>query len=360
MRLLLWCLALLLLLAGLAWWWWKPLRVAVVPVEAQPLSRSLQFTARVETRERVDLGVTLTGRVEQVWVREGDRVQAGQALIGLEQPEAQAAVAQAEASLAQADAALPAARAELQRTRALVAQGFFSPSKLDEALRAERVAVAQRGAAQAALKAARARLTQTEVRAPSNGQVLVRQVEPGQIVQAGKALLTLAVDGPTELVASVDERFLSQLQVGQGAKVVADAFPTRPFDARVKRLAPAVNAQTGSVEVTMSVPDPVPDFLREDMTLSVEVLTGQREAALVVPLQAVRDTRAAGQTTNGVQEEGTVLVINEGRAEARTVGLGLRGLDRAEVLRGLRAGEQVLLDPTVAVGARVRAREAQP
>ena len=49
-----------LLLGGLAWWWWQPVRVAVVRVEAQPLSRSLQFTARVESRERVDLGVTLT------------------------------------------------------------------------------------------------------------------------------------------------------------------------------------------------------------------------------------------------------------------------------------------------------------
>lgn len=386
----------LLALAGLAWWA-MPGSVDGVAVRTQDLTRTLQFTARVETRNRVELGVTQTARVEQVAVREGEPVRKGQPLIVLEQDEARAALAQAEANLAQArarlgsqqalalpsaraalaqaDATVQAAQAELQRTEALVAQGFFSQSRMDEARRATDVARAQRDAAraqvtanaaqgaeqasaraqalaaEAAVQVARARLDQTTVRAPADGVVLVRAVEPGQIVQAGKALMTVSVAGPTELVASVDERFLAQLQVGQQARVVADAFPQQPFDARVDRLAPAVNAQSGAVEVTLSVVPPVPPFLREDMTLSVEAITGTRRGALVLPLQAVRGIRSAEGA-----DQGTVMVVDAGRAQPRTVTLGLRTLGEIEVTAGLQAGDTVLLDPTVTEGARVRLR----
>lgn len=386
-----------LLVAGLAWWA-MPASMPGVVVQRSDLTRTLQFTARVETRNRVELGVTQTGRVLEVKVREGEAVRRGQSLIVLEQDEARAALAQAEANLAQsrarlssqqslalpsaqaaqtqAEATLQAAQAELKRTEALVAQGFFSQSRLDEARRAAEVAQAQRDAARAQWKAnagqgaeqaaaraqalaaeaavqlARARLDQTTVRAPADGAVLLRAVEPGQIVQAGKALMTVSVAGPTELVASVDERFLSQLQVGQAAKVVADAFPQQPFDARVDRLAPAVNAQSGAVEVTLAVVPPVPAFLREDMTLSIEVVTGVRRGAQVLPLQAVRDVRAV---PGG--EQGTVMVVEDGRARPRNVKLGLRTLDQIEVLGGLEDGDTVLRDPTVAEGTRVRARQ---
>lgn len=386
-----------LLVAGLAWWA-MPASMPGVVVQRSDLTRTLQFTARVETRNRVELGVTQTGRVLEVKVREGEAVRRGQSLIVLEQDEARAALAQAEANLAQsrarlssqqslalpsaqaaqaqAEATLQAAQAELKRTEALVAQGFFSQSRLDEARRAAEVAQAQRDAAraqwkanagqgaeqaaaraqalaaEAAVQVARARLDQTTVRAPADGAVLLRAVEPGQIVQAGKALMTVSVAGPTELVASVDERFLSQLQVGQAAKVVADAFPQQPFDARVDRLAPAVNAQSGAVEVTLAVVPPVPAFLREDMTLSIEVVTGVRRGAQVLPLQAVRDVRAV---QGG--ELGTVMVVEDGRARPRNVKLGLRTLDQIEVLGGLEDGDTVLRDPTVAEGTRVRARQ---
>ena len=77
----------------------------------------------------------------------------------------------------------------------------------------------------AAVSTAQARLAQAEVVAPANARVLNRQVEPGQIVQPGKALMSLALAGPSQLVAQVDEQFLEQLYLGQRSTVVADAFP---------------------------------------------------------------------------------------------------------------------------------------
>jgi HlyD family secretion protein len=391
-------LALLLAVAAVAAWRLRPPEVDALNAQVQPLTRTLLFTARVQTPQRVEIGATITGRVAAMPVKEGDAVAAGAALVQLEDDEARAALAQAEASLrqalarrdtqqavqrpsadaalAQAETTLATAERDLTRARGLVDQGFVSAARIDEAQRAVDIARSQRDAAraaaaaqrnggaetiaaaaqvqaaQAAVQAARARLDQTVLRSPAAGRVLQRVVEPGQIVQPGRALLTLGVDGPVELVALVDERFIGQLQTGQGASVVADAFPRQPFDARVHRLAPAVDAQRGALDVRLRLPGPPPAFLREDMTLSVEVLTGQRAAARVLPLRVLRGA------ANGDRAE--VLVAEDGRARVRPLKLGLRTLDRVEVLEGLADGDAVLADPTLAEGSRVRVRLLPP
>ncbi|OYY27755.1 MAG: efflux transporter periplasmic adaptor subunit [Acidovorax sp. 16-64-162] len=372
-----------------------PLVDAVV-VQSAPLVRTLQFSARVATLSRVDVGSTLTGRVAQVRVAEGAQVRQGDVLVQLESDELRAALAQAvaserqaqarltglrssgrtaaQAASAQASATLQAANASLARVQQLVAEGFYSPAQLDEARRAVDVARAQQlsaqaqmqanadagtdvaqaqaqlALAQAATVAAQARLAQTALVAPADARVLVRAVEPGQIVQPGKALLSLALAGPTQLVAQVDERFLDQLEPGQKAAVVADAFAGQRFAARVLSIAPAVDAQRGAIEVKFALEQLAPAYLREDMTLSVEVETARRESALVLPQATLRGAMAGD--TGAV----LVLVLQDGRAEARAVRLGLRTLDAVEVLEGLTGGDTVLRGGAVQAGDRVRAR----
>ena len=372
-------------------------QVDALVLQSAPLVRSLQFSARVATLSRVDVGSTVTGRVEQVRVSEGAQVRQGDVLVQLESDELRAVLAQAlaserqaqarltglrssgrtatQAAVAQADATLRAASASLARVQQLVAEGFYSPAQLDEARRAVDVARAQQrnaqaqseanadagtdvaqaqaqlAVAQAATVAARARLAQTALVAPADARVLVRDVEPGQIVQPGKALLSLALAGPTQLVAQVDERFLDQLQPGQKAAVVADAFAGQRFAARVLSIAPAVDAQRGAIEVTFALDAQAPAYLREDMTLSVEVETARRERALVLPQAALRGA-VAGDTA-------TVLLLQDGRAQARNVRLGLRTLDAVEVLEGLHEGDTVLRGGAVQAGDRVRARTVE-
>jgi HlyD family secretion protein len=352
--------------------------------------RSLQFSARVATLSRVDVGSTLTGRVLQVAVAAGTMVKSGDVLARLESDELRATLAQAragetqaaarlaglrstgrstaQAGVAQAASVLVAAQADLQRTQELIAQGFISQARLDEARRAlavaqaqldgaaaQRAAVAEPGAdvaqaqaqlalATSARAAAAARLDQAVLRAPADARVLARAVEPGQIVQPGRALFTLALAGPLQLVAQVDERYLEQLQAGQVASVLADAYPTQRFTARVLSIAPLVDAQRGAIEVRFSVAQP-PAFLREDMTLSVEVETARREQALVVPADALRGETSSGQS---------VWLVRDGRVQARAVRLGLRTLAAAEIVEGLSAGDVVLLGPAPQPGKRVR------
>ena len=369
-------------------------QVDALVVQSAPLVRTLQFSARVATLSRVDVGSTVTGRVAQVRVMEGTQVRQGDVLVQLESDELRAALAQAvaaerqakarleglrstgrtaaQAARAQADASLQAASASLARVQQLVAEGFYSPAQLDEARRAVDVARAQQLSAQAQLQAnadagtevaqaqaqlalaqaatvaAQARLAQATLVAPADARVLVREVEPGQIVQPGKALFSLALAGPTQLVAQVDERFLEQLQLGQPAWVVADAFAAQRFAARVLSIAPAVDAQRGAIEVKFSI-EQAPAFLREDMTLSVEVETARRERTLVLPQAALRGPAGGDQAS--------VLVLQDGRAQVRNVRLGLRTLDAVEVLGGLKEGDTVLRgNATLQEGQRVRAR----
>jgi HlyD family secretion protein len=384
-------LAVALVTAVFAWWATRAPLVPAVSASMAPLVRTLQFSARVATQSRVEVGGTLTGRVLQVAVAEGAMVKQGDVLVRLESTELKAAVAQAQAAetqaaarlaglrttgrsaalagVAQAASVLVAAQAELQRTLELVEKGFISAARLDEVRRAVAVAQAQldgaraqsaataetgtevvQAQAQLALAsasraAAEARLGETVLTAPADARVLSREVEPGQIVQPGRALLGLALAGPLQLVAQVDERYLEQLQSGQVASVLADAYPSQRFSARVLSIAPLVDAQRGAIEVKLSLPEPPPEFLREDMTLSVEVETARREQALVVPAEALRGEASSGPS---------VWLARDGRVEKREVRLGLRTLDAAEILDGLSAGELVLIGPAPQPGHRVR------
>ena len=400
-------LATLLALAIAGVVWLRGPTVEVIELRSMPLVRTLQFSARVATLSRVEVGSTITGRVQHVRVLEGATVAAGDALVQLEDAEWRAALAQAQAAeqqararlaglrssgrvtaqaaLAQADATQRNAQAALVRAQQLVAQGFYSGAQADEARRAATVAQeqvrsaraqvqanadggtdlvqaqAQLGVAQATTLAAQVRLAQATLRAPTDARVLLRNVEPGQIVQPGKALLSLALAGPTQLVAQVDERFLEQLRPGQTAAVLADAFPSAPFAARVLSLAPAVDAQRGAIEVKFVIDGTPPPFLREDMTLSVEVQTAKVDAALVLPQSALRTQAAVGVPA----DEAQVLVVAGGKAQLRTVRLGLRTLGAVQVkealaggvTKGLVEGDAVLRDGSaVAPGQRVRAQ----
>ncbi len=389
-----WILALLLVAAAAAALAWSRTRAVPVPVwtvRAASLTQSLAVSGRVVSENRVFVGSTITGRVAEVTRREGGTLGAGELIVRLEDAELAAALRQAEAGLAsalarlasqrrlaapvalqqleQARANAAAAEREVQRTEQLLAQGFIGQARLDEVRRVAEVAqAAQRSAqvqqeanqsgtellqaearvteARAALDFARARLAQTRITAPAESTVLARLVEPGQIVQPGTRLAELSVRGPVQLVALVDEKYLSRLTPGLVAGVVADAFPGGAFEARIASVAPLVDAQRGAVEVKFSLPAalPPPVVLKNDMTVSIEIVTGRRDKAIALPAEALR----AGPA---------VLVVQDGRAALRPVSTGLHTLSALEVVQGLREGEQVVLDAAVVAGARVRAVE---
>lgn len=368
----------LLALAVIAFATLRAERVEVARVEQGDMRQAVVASGRVRTPERVELASQITARVSAIMVREGDTVSAGQLLLQLDPDEWQASVEQARASMAQAESrlrqisesSLPLAEQTLrqaqanarqtarhhQRVSELVTNGFYSPAQLDDVELARDVAASQLQAAQiqvsnhsqdgsevrlarsnvdqarAALAVAQARLDHATLRAPVAGQVLTRHAEGGATVQPGKLLLTLAPDVDTELTAQIDEKNFGLLALGQRARVSADAYPSESFDARVSYIAPSIDAQRGSVEIRLAVPQ-APAYLRHDMTVSIDIEAAQRPDALSVPCDSLRDI--AGMPW--------VMAVRDNRTVRQAVRLGLRGSGRCEVVDGLKAGEAVLV-----------------
>jgi HlyD family secretion protein len=268
------------------------------------------------------------------------------------------------------------ARAQYERTKTLQARGFIGQSQLDDAqrtldvtesqLRAARLqvqsnarggsdyAVAQTALAQARAtqRAAQVKLEQTVIRAPADGVLIARSVEPGNVIQSGKELMALAPAGETQIVVQMDERHLAEIALGQKALASADAFPGERFGAELTYINPGVDAARGSVEVKLRVPSP-PKYLRQDMTVSVDIEVARQASVLTVPSEAIRD--AAGR-------QPWVLAVRDGHAVRQPVKLGMRGTGRTEILEGVSAGEALIPAANLAVqpGKRARIAPGQP
>ncbi|MCC5870024.1 MAG: efflux RND transporter periplasmic adaptor subunit [Gammaproteobacteria bacterium] len=367
--------------------------VAALEVQSGRLLQNVVTTGRVVTRHRVQVGSELVGTVVSVHVDEGERVAAGETLIELDDATQRAALRRAEAGLVQAQirlarltefdrpdaqaafieaqAAVAQAEREVQRRSDLRARNLLSAEELDrselELARAraalarvelrvgslaaqgdeQRLARAVLDDAQAALEQARAELERTAISAPVDGLVLRRRVEPGDTVQPGAVLLVISPGGRMEIEAPVDEVSLQGLAIGQAALVEADAYPDQVFEAQLSFISPQIDPERGNLELRLSVDDP-PAFLRQDMTVSVDIRIGERERALAVPNEALRD-----QAGNRAR----VWLLDGRRVQDRQVTLGLRGLTATEVVSGLSEGDLVLpRSAEVEDGQRVRAR----
>lgn len=385
----------LVLIAGGAFAAWARARGPVVRVASasrRALEQHLVASGRVRVPQRLQIAPQLAGLVVAVGAAEGQHVKAGDLLVQLDDGVERTSVAQAEASvsqaaarveqlrkvgaivateaLRQADTSLERATTELERTQKLVDSGAIPAVELETARRSLAIARAQKTAAeatqigsapmgpdsrvaltalmqaQAQLAGAKVRLAQTRITAPQPGVVIARTVEPGDVVQPSRALLVVAADADVELVIQPDERNLAWLALGQPAKASADAFPQRTFDATINYIAPAVDAQRGSIEVRLAVPKP-PAELRPDMTVSVDLTVATKASALVLPAEAVRGVATTSPW---------VAVVVDGRVARRDVQLGIRGDGSVEIAGGLDDTTPVIVPDGRAldVGARVR------
>ena len=370
---------------------WGP-AVVVDQVRRGNLVETVVASGHVETPFRVEIGSQITGTVEDVLVQEGERVSKGQHLISLESRELKAAVVQAQGAVAQAEArmrqlaelTLPSAREALaqaqanllnaqltyDRTSQLTKNGFATRAALDDAQKTLDVARTQVRTAEfqvytaslggsdyvmaqtllnqahANLETAESRLGYATISAPRDGVLITRNVERGAVVQPGKALLVLAPAGEVQLVLQIDERNLGKISLGQKALASADAYPDRRFAAVVSYINPGVDITRASVEVKLAVAEP-PDYLRQDMTVSVDIEVAAKDQALVLPVRSVDDV-LSGQPW--------VLGIRSGRAVKRPVRLGLRGNSHIEIQEGMAEGEVAIpLNSGVLTGQRLRA-----
>lgn len=371
---------------------WRGVLVRTTAAVRRDLEQHIVSSGRVRVPTRVQIAAQSAGMVVAVGAVEGQRVNAGDLLVQLDDGAERAAVAQAEAAVNQAKARVAQLRrvgaivateaanqtqtnlertqTELERTTKLAATGAVPAVELENARRAVEIAQAQRTAAeaqqvasaplgadsrvaltaqltaQAQLSGAKVRLAQTRLVALQSGTVLTRSVEPGDVVQPARTLLVVAADASVQLVVQPDERNLSWIRLGQKARASADAYPQQAFEAVVSYIAPSIDPQRGSVEVRLEVPAP-PAYLKPDMTVSVDLTVAAKTAVLTVPSEVVRGISTPTPF---------VLTVDNGRIARHDVQLGIRGEGSLEIVSGIdETHELVIPDGRVLeVGARVR------
>lgn len=184
------------------------------------------------------------------------------------------------------------------------------------------------------------------MQAPAAGTLIARNVEPGDAVQAGKVLMVLSPEGETHVVVQIDEKHLNLLKLGQTASVSSDAYPDQRFTAELMYINPGVDAQRGSVEVKLRVTQP-PAYVRQDMTVSVDIEVAKRSQAVLVPTEAVHNLDST---------EPWVLKVVHGKTVRTPIRLGLRSQGMCEVLEGLAVNDQVLATAALPVNDKTRVR----
>ena len=186
--------------------------------------------------------------------------------------------------------------------------------------------------------------------APISGVIARRSVKVGNLVQLNQALFDIVDLDPLQAVLNVPERDLDTLKAGQGVRMRVDALPTQVFDGVIARIAPVVDASSGTFRATCEFRDST-RTLKPGMFGRIEVAYDQRHDALVVPRNAIAEED--GETSLFVVEPAPAAAPAAGKAadkaappsfvaKRRVVKVGYADGDRIEVREGISAGERVI------------------
>lgn len=317
-------------------------QVPVVAVGAQAVAGSAEFDGSLQAVRQSVLSAQASGRIATLSVKAGDRVKAGQVLAVIDDRATQAGVAQAQAGVAQAQASLANAKAAYERTKELRAQGFIAQAALDSAL-------AQYRAAEAGAAAARAGQTQasvaqgfTRLTAPYDGWVLATHAEAGALAMPGAPILTVYAPQPIRAVVHVPA---SQQPLALAASQVEVQLPgtDKWVSPAAKTTVPAADPVSQTVEWRLNLSDADGAGQVPGRQVKVRFVGSAAQAAsqrLVVPATALL---RRGELT------GVYVVTAKGDAAKgfalRAVRTGATHGEGVEVLAGLKAGDQVALDP---------------
>jgi RND family efflux transporter MFP subunit len=314
---------------------------ASATVELREVDEVYAADAIVESVRQATVSAQIAGQLTQLAVDAGDRVRRGQLLARIDTREADAQVASASAQVAQAEAALAQAKIEHDRTRSLVAQGFVSQSALDKAEADLKTARATVDAARAGTTQAATGRSFAELRAPIDGVVTRRLMEPGELATPGRGVLEIHDPAALRAVGTIPQFVLPRTARVDRAVIELPSLQRRLTAARVTML-PAADPRLLSTQIRADLPADAPAGVVPGTAAKVLVPIG-RSRKLVVPEAAV--FRRSELTA-------VYVLTGSGVRQLRQVRVGNRVSDDAvEVLAGLSAGERVAIDPLRGPGA---------
>jgi RND family efflux transporter MFP subunit len=299
--------------------------------------------ARRESR----IGAEVRGRIQEVFVREGDRVEAGDPLFQIDPKTYQVTLRQAEAGLDLARSERRQIEADFERSHILHGKDVVSIDELDRVETQVAVAKARERQAAEAVAMARHDLEQTLVVAPFDGSIAERRADEGTtaLVQPQTIVIVLQETSVLEAEANLPEGQLAVVRVGDVARVYVEGLP-EPIETRVASVGDTIDPDTRTYRVDMLVPNP-DHRLKAGAFAHIDIEPQAKRQVILVPRDALRS--AGGRTR--------VLVVREGRAQAIPVRLGVVSGDYAEVLGGITVDSEVIVGEaarSVAPGMHVR------
>lgn len=340
-------------------------------VEKGDLAKSVVATGKIEPITKVEIKSKASGIVKKLYVDYGEKVKAGTLLAELDRDQILAQVRESQAAL---DAAIadyerskvdaqgvdiPTLKRAYERAVEMAKEGVVSSSFLDDAQRNYELAVNKQAVAKAQLAVNKARVEQARARletekenlsyttivAPIDGIILSRDVEVGDAVSSilvlGSSATLVMTEGDTSQVyvkGKVDESDIGKVFMGQPARIKVESFKDKTFNGKVTKISPmgAEKDNVTTFEVRVSI-DNASGELKAAMTANAEIILEEHKAVLMIPEGAIiydKDKKASVEIADAKADGGKKKVPVE---------IGISNGAKTEVLKGLKEGDQVIL-----------------
>jgi len=322
-----------------------PMTVELAAPTRSDVAEHLMVVGNLIGQQTVAVVPKAAGRLEEVYVKLGDRVGRGRPIARIEDREIREQVKQAEAAfevaratVRQREADLKFAETNLNRSRELFGRQLLPRQSLDDAEARHQAAVAQLELARAQLTQSQARLDElritlanTVIASPVNGFVSKRNMDPGAYASQNAPVAEVVDISSVRLVANIVEKDMRRVGVGDVATVEVDAFPGETFTGRIARVAPVLDPATRTAQIEIEIPNST-NRLKPGMYARVNMTTEERSNVLVVPANAIVDREG---------QRGVFLVENN-TATFRPVEIGIEDTAKVEIRDGVSERDRVV------------------
>jgi len=291
--------------------------VEAVQVEIDRVELKVPAIGSLLSYESVVLSPEIAGRLDAFLVEEGKPVTKGTPIARLDQ-----SVYRAE--LARATASLELSKANVERFQQMQQRDVASVQAVQQAEATLRTNVAD-------IALAEAQLAKTEILAPFDGILGLRQVSVGDYLEAGAPIINLEQVNPLKVDFRIPETYFSIAKVGQTLSMNVDALPGETFEGKIYAIDPLIDREGRSILLRATIPND-DDRLRPGLFVSIQLIYDAREQAILVPEQAIVPIGTGH----------FVFKVVDGKAVQTPVELGIRDAGRVEVTKGLVAGDTVV------------------
>ena len=318
-----------------------PQTVSTIVAQESSWQPTVEALGNLRASQQASLSPQIAGAVTAIHFRSGEKVRAGQALAQINDAPQRAQLAQLQAQVGQLQAQLNLAQITLARDEAQLKVQAISQAVVDTDRANVTSVQAQLKALAEQINAQKAVLAQATVTAPFAGVLGIRQVNLGQYLAPGTAVVTLQALDPMDIDFTVPQNQIDLVHVGMKAELTTNAAPGKTFEAKVIAVEPQINTATRNLTVRARIPNPKGELL-PGVFATIRLTDGEPRNYITLPNAAVA-YNPYGATVFLVKDEGKGA---DGKpklvAEQRFITTGLTRGDQVAVLSGLKAGDTVV------------------